>query len=98
MHAPVGTASKTSVSKKPIQKLTSEIAREQRVTALNDLKTLIAESAGNTIRADIRRVPISLIPITTVREVKTARRFSVCHVFEPVTFEKSSSKVTENIL
>ena len=77
MHAPVGTASKTRVSKKPKQKLTNEIAIEQKVTALNDLNTLIAESAGNTIRLEMRSVPIRRIPITTVREVKMAKRFSM---------------------
>lgn len=98
MHAPVGTASKISVSKNPRQKLITEITKEQIVTALKDLNTLIAESAGNTIRLEMRSVPIRRIPITTVREVKMAKRFSVWLVFEPVALEKSSSNVTENIL
>ena len=98
MHAPVGIASNTRVSKNPIEKLTNEIKAEQRVTALNDLKTLIAESEGKTIRLDIKSAPISLIPITTVREVKTASRFSINPRLIPVAFEKSASNVTEKIL
>lgn len=98
MHAPVGTASNTRVSINPMQKLTNEITAEQILTDLNDLKTLIAESAGNTIRPDIKSAPISLIPITTVRAVSTARRYSIKSTFKPVALEKSASNVTEKIL
>ena len=94
----MGTESKIRVSKKPKQKLITEITSEQRLTLLKDLNTLIAERAGKTIRLDISSAPIRRIPITTVREVSIAIRFETITVPEPVTFEKSSSKVTEKIL
>ncbi len=97
MHAPVGTESKIRVRKNPKQKLTTDMTSEQRVTLLKDLNTLIAERAGKTIRLDIRSAPIRRIPITTVREVSIAKRFDTKAVPEPVTLEKSSSKVTEKI-
>ena len=69
----MGTESRIRVSKKPKQKLITEITSEQRLTLLKDLNTLIAEREGNTISAEIKSAPIRRIPITTQTEVRTAR-------------------------
>ena len=50
----------------------SESTPEQRITDLNFLQTLMEESAGKIISAEISRVPIILIPITIVRAVRSA--------------------------
>lgn len=54
----------------PTKKQQSESTPEQRITDLNFLQTLMEESAGKIISAEISRVPIILIPITIVRAVR----------------------------
>ena len=44
----------------PTKKQQSESTPEQRITDLNFLQTLIEESAGKIISAEISRVPIKL--------------------------------------
>ena len=56
----------------PTKKQQSESTPEQRITDLNFLQTLMEESAGKIISAEISRVPIILIPITIVRAVRSA--------------------------
>ena len=72
MHAPVGIPSRKRVRQNPARKLTIEIIAELMVTALKDLNTLIDDSAGNTMSAEMSNEPISLMPITTVIEMSTA--------------------------
>ena len=69
---PAGTESKTIVRQNPKRKQNAEIITELIVTEKKDLKTLIEERAGNTISAEIKSAPISLIPITTVTDTKIA--------------------------
>ena len=56
----------------PTKKQQSESTPEQRITDLNFLQTLMEESAGKIIIAEISRVRIILIPITIVRAVRSA--------------------------
>lgn len=56
----------------PTKKQQRESTPEQRITDLNFLQTLMEESAGKIISAEISRVPIILIPITMVRAVRSA--------------------------
>ena len=56
----------------PTKKQQSESTPEQRITDLNFLQTLMEESAGKIISAEISRVPLILIPITIVRAVRSA--------------------------
>ena len=56
----------------PTKKQQSESTPEQRITDLNFLQTLMEESAGKIISAEISRVPIILIPIKIVRAVRSA--------------------------
>ena len=69
--APVGVSQKYDAHI-PTKKQQSESTPEQRITDLNFLQTLIEESAGKIISAEISRVPIILIPITMVRAVRSA--------------------------
>ena len=56
----------------PTKKQQSESTPEQRITDLNFLQTLMEESAGKIISAEMSRVPIIFIPITIVRAVRSA--------------------------
>ena len=48
----------------PTKKQQSESTPEQRITDLNFLQTLMEESAGKIISAEMSRVPIILIPVS----------------------------------
>ena len=95
--APVGVSSEYEAHI-PTKKQQIESTPEQRITDLNFLQTLIEESAGKIISAEISKVPIILIPITIVKAVKSAITVLYTPVFKPVAFEKLSSKVTAKIL
>ena len=69
--APVGVSREYDVHI-PIKKQKTESTPEQIITDLNFLQTLIEESAGKIISAEISRVPIILIPITIVSAVSNA--------------------------
>ena len=69
---PAGTESKIMERQNPVRKQNAAIITELTVTERNDLKTLIEDRAGKTIRADIKRAPISLMPITTVTDTNIA--------------------------
>ena len=81
----------------PKRKHTTDMMAEDTVTALKLLNIRIDERAGNIIRADMSRVPISLIPKTTVTAVRRAMSILYIPVLTPVAAAKDSSKVTENI-
>jgi hypothetical protein len=57
----------------------------------------MAEREGKMIRLEIIIAPINLIPITTVKAVKTAISELKTELFIPVALEKFSSKVTLKI-
>ena len=61
-------------------------------------QSLMDVSAGKTIRLEIRRVPIILIPTTIVTAVSTAIRVLKKSTLMPVALAKSSSKVMANII
>ena len=82
----------------PTKKQQSESTPEQRITDLNFLQTLMEESAGKIISAEISRVPIILIPITIVRAVRSAIAVLKTPDLRPVALENVSSKVTAKIL
>jgi len=69
---PAGTESKIMERQNPVRKQKAEIITELTVTEKKDLKILMDDMAGKTIRADIKRAPISLMPITTVTDTKIA--------------------------
>ena len=98
IQAPVGTLSMIIVKVKPIKKHTTLIITDAIITFKNDLNTLIADSAGKTIRLDTSSAPTSFTEITTLREVKIANKVSYIPGFIPTAFENSSSKVAQNIL
>ena len=82
----------------PTKKQQSERIPEQRITDLNFLHTLIEESAGKMMSAEISSVPIILIPITIVSAVRSAITVLYTPVLSPVALEKVSSNVTAKIL
>ena len=94
--APVGVSQEYDTHI-PTKKQQSESTPEQRITDLNFLQTLIEESAGKIISAEISSVPIILIPITIVRAVKSAITVLYTPVLRPVALENVSSKVTAKI-
>lgn len=57
----------------PIKKLITDINADVITTPLKLLHTLIAVREGITIRLDIKREPIIIIPRTTVTAVRTAK-------------------------
>ena len=57
----------------PITKHTTDIIAERQITAKNLLLIRIAERDGNTIRLDMSKAPIILMPKTTVIEVRSAK-------------------------
>ena len=67
-------------------------------TLLKLEQSLMDVSAGKTIRLEIRRVPIILIPTTIVTAVNTAINVLKKSTFIPVARAKSSSKVMANII
>ena len=57
---------------KPTTVQTTEIQAEQIVTDLKFLKTLIADNAGNTTKAEISNEPTSFIARTITTAITTA--------------------------
>jgi len=71
MLAPVGVAKAYEITRPDSRQMT-EITAAHITTFLNLLHILMAERAGKTMRADISRVPIILIPSTIVMAVDIA--------------------------
>ena len=69
--APVGV-SKLKETIIPVKKQNSEITTELIITPLKFLNNLIDVNYGKIISAEISSVPITLIPITIVKAVRTA--------------------------
>lgn len=82
----------------PVKKLITEIIADIITTPLKLLQTLIAVNDGITIRLDIKREPIIIIPRTTVIAVSTAKIMLYIPAFTPVALAKFSSNVTAKIL
>ena len=76
----------------------TDIIAEQIITPRKLLNTLIAESDGKIIRADMSSEPTKFIASTIISAVTTAIRRLYPSAFMPVAFEKFSSNVTANIL
>lgn len=76
----------------------TDINAEHIVTDLKLLKMLMAERAGNTIRADIRRDPTRFIARTIIIAIITAIKILYAPAFVPVALEKFSSNEMLKIL
>ena len=77
---------------------TTEIIIEHIVTDLKLLNILIADKAGNITNAEISRAPTRFMAITITTAITTANIKLYVFALTPVAVEKSSSKVTANIL
>lgn len=75
----------------------TEITAEHITTLLKLLKSLIEESAGNIISADISSEPTRFIASTIIVAVIIAMSRLYPSDFTPLAFAKFSSNVTENI-
>ena len=75
-----------------------DIIAEHMTTDLKFFISLIAESAGNTIKADISNEPTRFIPSTIIIAIIIAIKRLYLSVLTPVAFENVSSKVIANIL
>ena len=75
----------------PINAHTTEIIIENITTPLKFLTSLMAESAGNIISAEMRSEPTRFIPRTMITAVITAIKRLYVLDFTPVAFAKSSS-------
>jgi len=71
---------------------------EHTMTDLKLLNTLIAESAGKIIKADIKSEPTKFIASTIITAIITAITTLYASTFLPVAFANVSSKVTANSL
>ena len=71
---------------------------ENTVTDLKLLKSLMAESAGKMIRAEISSEPTRFMASTMITAMTTAIRKLYAFALTPDALEKFSSKVTANIL
>ena len=97
MVEPTGVPSRIA-RRSPIDAQKSDIITEQTITLLKLLNTLIAESAGNIISADIRSEPTKFMANTMMTAITTAISRLYRSERMPVAFAKLSSKVTANIL
>ena len=75
-----------------------DMTAEQNVTFLKVLKTLIADSAGNIIKAETNSAPTSSIATTVIIPTVIADRVSYTPTCVPVAAAKLESKVTAKIL
>ncbi len=75
-----------------------DIITEETVTERKVLNTLIAESAGKIIKAEISSAPTRRIPRTMIMAIITAIIRLKMSVLVPSAFANSSSKVTSKIL
>ena len=82
----------------PKEEQNTEIIAEHIVTDLKLLKILMAESDGNTIKADTKSEPTRFIAITIMIAIITAMIRLYASVSNPVALAKGSSKVMQNIL
>ncbi len=82
----------------PAKAQNTDKTAEQIVTARKLLNTRIADSAGNTTNADIKREPTKFIAKTITTAIITAISKLYKSALTPVARAKFSSKVTEKIL
>ena len=97
MVEPTGVDANIEISI-PITAQTTDKDAENITTPLKFFISLIAESAGKIISADIRSEPTRFIPSTIITAIIIAIRRLYLSVFTPVAFEKFSSKVTAKSL
>ena len=95
--APVGV-SREYDAHIPTKKQQTDKTPEQMITDLNFLQIRIEDNAGKIMSAEIKSVPIILIPITIVSAVSKEITVLYTPVLSPVALEKVSSKVTAKIL
>lgn len=76
----------------------TEMMAEQMITFLKLLNTLMDESAGKIISAEISKVPTSFIASTMIMAVMIAISMLYAFAFTPLASAKFSSKVTAKIL
>ena len=82
----------------PTNEHTTERIALTTVTERKLLHTLIAESEGKIINAEISNEPTKFIASTIITAVSIAITKLYASVFVPVAVAKSSSNVSENIL
>ena len=97
MVAPTGVPARIEIIRPALAQI-SEIITEQIITLLKLLKSLIAESAGKIINAEISSEPTKFIAKTIITAITTAIRRLYKSARTPVAFAKLSSKVTAKIL
>ena len=95
--APTGVPIRIAVNR-PITVQTTEKMADTIVTFLKLLKSLIADKAGKTIKAEIRREPTRFIAKTMTTAMTMAIRRLCKPALTPTALEKPSSKVMANIL
>jgi len=94
---PTGVSARSDI-KSPITAHTMLKIAALITTALKFLKILIADNAGNIIRADTRSEPTRFMARTIITAITTAMEMLYTPAFIPVAFEKFSSNVIANIL
>jgi hypothetical protein len=94
---PTGVPARIEISI-PEAEHSTEIMAEHIVTALKFLNTLIADSDGKIMRADIKSEPTNFIARTIITAIVIAIIRLYAFAFVPTAFAKFSSKVTANIL
>lgn len=82
----------------PLKAHTTEMIAEQIVTVLKLLNSLMDESAGKIISADISREPTRFIASTMITAITDAIIRLYVFTFVPVALAKVSSKVIAKIL
>lgn len=96
MVAPTGDPAQIDITS-PAKAPTTEIITDEIVTFLKSLNTLMDESAGKTINAEISNDPTSLIPSTIIIAIIIDIIRLYFETSVPTAFAKSSSNVTSNI-
>ena len=95
--APTGVDNKMDINM-PIVVLATEMIAALMMTDWKLLNTLIAQSAGNTIKAEVNNEPAKFIAKTMTIAVAIAINMLYAAVFIPAEAAKSSSNVSANIL
>jgi hypothetical protein len=84
--------------RKPTAAQVIDTTTEQIVTDLKLLNTRMADKAGNITSAEINKAPTRFMASTITTAITIARIRLYVFALTPVAVEKSSSKVTANIL
>ena len=97
MVAPIGVDARIEIII-PVSAHTTEKIAAQIDTPLKLLNILIAETAGKTIKAEVKSEPTRFIASTITVAITVAKIKLYIFTLVPVDFKKPSSKVMQNIL